>query len=371
MKKKKIPWAQILMMAAMLLMGGAFGWLLADQAFSVAESADDALVMQIILFAGIYLVIWLQLVLHEAGHLVFGLATGYGFCSFRIGSIMWMKKDGRLCAKRYSLAGTGGQCLMTPPACANGDFPVMLYNLGGSLMNLLTGAVCFALRYAVGTESVAGTLLLISAAVGLLFALMNGVPVKGLVNNDGSNAVALRKDAAARKAFWLQLKVNELMSEGKRLKDMPEEWFAVPDEMNDSLTAAIGALVCNRLMDEMRLDEACTLLEKLVHGKNGLMGLQRQLLQADLLYCEAVGENRPEVIEQLRTKELKKILKAMRKYPAVLRTEYAAALLADKDASAAEKLRGIFEKQAAKYPYDGEIISERMLIEYAANRADS
>ena len=37
-----------------------------------------------------------RMALHEGGHLAAGLATGYGFVSFRIGSIMLLKKDGRL-----------------------------------------------------------------------------------------------------------------------------------------------------------------------------------------------------------------------------------------------------------------------------------
>ena len=42
----------------------------------------------LVLMAAAY---YLQLILHEGGHLIFGAATGYRFSSFRIGSLMLVK----------------------------------------------------------------------------------------------------------------------------------------------------------------------------------------------------------------------------------------------------------------------------------------
>lgn len=56
----------------------------------------------------LYAAFFLQIIIHEAGHLIFGLLSGYRFCSFRIGSLMWIKKEGKLQLKRYSIAGTAG-----------------------------------------------------------------------------------------------------------------------------------------------------------------------------------------------------------------------------------------------------------------------
>lgn len=87
--------------------------------------------------------IFLQVLLHEGGHLVCGLATGYRFVSFRIFNLTFIRKDGKLCIKRFSLAGTGGQCLLTPPERPLEDIPTTLYNLGGVLANLLTAILAF------------------------------------------------------------------------------------------------------------------------------------------------------------------------------------------------------------------------------------
>ena len=65
----------------------------------------------------------LQLILHEAGHLLFGLATGYRFASFRVGNLIWIKTDGGLRRGTYRLAGTAGQCLLFPPEPKEGNSP--------------------------------------------------------------------------------------------------------------------------------------------------------------------------------------------------------------------------------------------------------
>ena len=89
-------------------------------------------------FLGFCVSFALQIILHETGHLIGGLLTGYKFCSFRIGNLQLQRENGALRFRRLKLAGTGGQCLMTPPEPVGGKIPVMLYNLAGPLMNLLT-----------------------------------------------------------------------------------------------------------------------------------------------------------------------------------------------------------------------------------------
>ena len=71
--------------------------------------------------------------------------SGYRFCSFRIGSVMLTRENGRYKIKKYSIAGTGGQCLMEPPGSVDGRLPYRLYNMGGAIMNVAASAIAFAL----------------------------------------------------------------------------------------------------------------------------------------------------------------------------------------------------------------------------------
>ena len=249
----------------------------------------------LVLFAAMYIAMYIQIAVHEAGHLIFGLASGYSFCSYRLGRLMWVKQNGKLSFKRYSLRGTGGQCLMSPPEIKDGKMPVILYNLGGSIMNLFTSALCTVLYFVFRDTDIISTVFLVSAVIGVFFAVLNGIPMRlGAIDNDGYNAVSIRKSENSMRSFYIQLKLISELSQGKRLKDMPSEWFTVPtdEEMKNSMSATIGVLCCNRLMDIQSFNEAQGLMEHFLNIDSGIVGIQKNLLLCDILYCELMGENR-------------------------------------------------------------------------------
>ena len=173
----------------------------------------------------------LQLFLHEAGHLIFGLLSGYGFVSFRIFNIMILNDHGHLLIRRLHLDGTAGQCLMSPPEPVNGHIPGLLYNMGGILMNLLAGFAAMILIYVCNDNKELIEWLFQFVLFGVVFALLNGIPfASSTISNDGANAIALESNPKANRAFYLQMKMNAMLSEGVSLSGMPEEWFEVPDD---------------------------------------------------------------------------------------------------------------------------------------------
>jgi len=311
-----------------------------------------------------------QIALHEAGHLVFGLLSGYRFSSYRIGSLMLVKEKDRLRLRRFSLAGTGGQCLMAPPDWSEA-FPYVLYNLGGVLMNLLSALVFWLLSLLCPQAFWLRTALRIAAVLGAGMALLNGLPLRiGAADNDGRNILSIRRSPSGPRAFWLQMKINEQSALGVRLRDMPEAWFALPDEKEMAgcaIVAAVGVFRCNRLMDEQRFGEAAELMEKML-ALPSLPGLYDGMLRCDLLYCELLGEGRPEKLGELYDRGQQRFMRAMRTQPAVLRTEYALALLRERDEQHAQERRAAFEKAAAVYPYPQDAQADRELVELAGQR---
>lgn len=368
-EKKKIVWQEYIGTAFMMLMGAICGVIIV---WYMEKSSADTLYQRLLLFAGLFLgmyaALFFHIIVHEAGHLVFGLLTGYRFSSFRIASLLLLKENGKWKWKQLSIVGTGGQCLMAPPDLKDGKMPLVLYNLGGSLINTLTGAL-FLLGYLIWSEiPLLSPLLLIFAAVGFIIALMNGIPLRmGTVDNDGYNAFALSKNKEATEAFWVQLKVAEQTAKGVRLRDMPDEWFAVPTDeaMKNSMVAVRGVFACNKLMDEEKFEQADALMAHLLEIESGMVGLHRSLLICDRIFAELIGENRGDVIGCMLTKEQTAFMKAMKSYPSVIRTQYALALLLEKDPEKAETLKNELEKVARTYPYPHEIDSERELLRIA------
>lgn len=369
-QKRKLAWQKGMVFAASGVFGAGCGILLVNHVQSISKelSLGASIVQMGFLLLGVYLMLLLQIVIHEAGHLVFGLLSGYRFSSFRVGSLMCVKERGRLRFKRLALAGTGGQCLMSPPDLVDGKLPFVWYNLGGSVMNLISGLLFLGLYLLWRDVPYVSFLLLLAGGIGFFYALLNGIPLRlGTVDNDGYHVRSMRKNPAALRAFWIQLKVNESIAEGTLLKDMPDEWFLLPSDrdMKSSLVATIGVFAVSRLVDEHRFQEAYELMEHLLSANTGMIGLHRSLMLCDKIFYELIHENRREELDAVLNKEQKKFMKQMKTFPSVIRTEYAYALLAEKDEKKAEEMLQKFEKAALNYPYPKEIENERRLMEVA------
>ncbi len=330
------------------------------------------LLIFIFLFWGMFAAFILQIIIHEAGHLVFGLLTGYRFSSFRIGNFIWIKENGKIRLRRLSLAGTAGQCLMCPPEMINEKFPFVLYNLGGSLMNLATVPLFIGMLFLCKNIFYLPLFFLTMSIVGFAYALMNGIPLRlGIVDNDGENAKSLGKNPHALRSFWVQMKTNEQIAKGTRLKDLPDEWFTIPSDadMTNSMTAALAVFSANRFMDAHAFKEAETFMDQLLAMDSGMVGLHRNLIICDRLYCELIDNKNNDVIEKLRSKEQLRFMKQMRNFLSVIRTEYVFALLYENDFVKADTLKTQFEKCAKTYPYASDIKSEQELIQIADQKA--
>ena len=351
----------ILLLTVSAVGGYMFASVLADGGLTTLEIC----ILAPVFFVAYYLTV----AVHEAGHLVFGLLTGYSFSSYRIASFMWVLIDGKIRFKRFSLVGTGGQCLMIPPETdEDGRMPVFLYNMGGAFFNLIFGAAAIAVYFLVNGPTLLKASMLIFAALNFLTALFNGIPLRvGGLNNDGSNALSLGKDKAAVRALRLQMLMNAEQTRGVRIKDMPEEWFAEPteEEMKNPITATIAVFRCNRLMDEYRFAEANDAIFRLLNSESGIVSIHRSLLECDRIYCELMGEGRREIVDSILDTTLKTFMRSMKKFPSVIRTEYVIALLHENNREKAENIEKIFEKYTKNYPYDTDREAERELMRLA------
>lgn len=257
---------------------------------------------------------------------------------------------------------------MNPPDMVNQKIPFVLYNLGGALLNFITIPVCALLILAFGRVSYNSLFLFFMCVSGFFSALSNGIPMKlGMINNDGYNAKEIAASPEAMKAFWVQMKIVQSASEGVRFKDMPAEWFWLPDEngMKNSMNADIAVFYENRLMDKLLFSEASELIDRLLEEESSIIGLHRHLLICDRLYCELVGEKNIDVINKLYNKEQINFMKRMPNFITVIRTEYVYMLLYAQNVEKAAQIKARFEKFEKVHPYASDVESERELIDTA------
>ena len=355
--KRRLPSpAAVLTMALIMAAGFGMGWLVA----AFGDRSGLSLPWIVVGMA----VGMVQIVLHECGHLAAGLATGYGFVSFRIGSVMLLKKEGRLRLCRYKLAGTGGQCLLAPPPWREEGFPAFLYNFGGPLANLLTAALCgLGVWQWRGAHPALASILLAVGLMGLYLGLVNGIPLKiqGMPN-DGYNALCLR-DTAGKRAVWAQLAIHAAQAEGARMKEMPADWFALPDGAgpDDPLKGAVWVCRYSRLLDEGRYEEAAALRDELLDGKARLAAVHRWSLEADRAFFMLAEGRTEEGLALLRGGEIGAFLKQMRSNPGVALIRYAAACAAGKTEEAAKR-RAELDKALDAWPYPGDSEANREML---------
>ena len=359
---------KILFFLLAFLAGGLIGFILINH-YEDLTFGGAAFAFEIILSFLLSYVI--TTIVHEAGHLVFGLISGYGFSSFRVGSLMLIKINGKIKLRSFTLAGTGGQCLMIPPEGKNGKQPVILYNLGGVIFNLIFSVICIALFIIFPYVYIVSLTILVSCLLSVFLAFANGIPMHvGGVANDGMNALSMSKDDRAKEVFMNQLRMNAASVKGVRLSDMPDEWFAIPEgaDMNNVTFASIAVFAVNRSFESLNTEKSEKEIEELLNSGYGIIGLHKNLLTCDLITCRLINNHGEAEIDSLITPELKKLMETMKNFISVIRTEYVIALLRDRDEKEAEKKLAIFEKVIKNHPNPSDIENERRLMELALER---
>ena len=315
---------------------------------------------------------YLNIVVHEGGHLVFGLACGYRFSSFRIGSLMLVSQQGKLNFRSYKLAGTGGQCLMIPPERKEKMSEIILFNLGGVIFNFIFSIICFTLKFVFPDVYILSQSLLFSGFLSVFGMLTNGIPLNmGGIANDGMNALQLSQNSEAAASFKKQLLINAAQTEGIRVSEMPDEWFALPEgaDMQNTHNATLAVFAAERLFDSGDINAVSAAVSEVLNSDYNIIGLHRNLLTCDLIYCQLV--NGSAEVDGLLTPSLYKFMSTMKNYPSIIRTEYTIALLKNGNKTKAEKILAHYEKIAHKFPYQQEIDSERALMTKALEKFEN
>ena len=311
--------------------------------------------------------IFLQVSLHEAGHLMCGLASGYRFVSFRIFSFTWIRQGGKVRMKRFSVSGTGGQCLLAPPEKPDEEIPVTLYNIGGVAMNFLTVLVALVPLVLIDDMPFLWKMFLIQfIGIGVFLGLLNGIPMKmGGIGNDAYSLRLLKQNSGTKHALVLQLRINALIQEGMRPKEMPEAWFRLEGKIDygDMLQATIALMEISRMRDREEWEEAYVRLEEAVSHSKELVGILKQEAEAELLFTAlVVGKE-----ERARELAIDKLLAYIRAYSKVSsakqRQLFALALYSERDKEKAEEIYRTVKARRESYLMQGEVNMDLALME--------
>lgn len=327
------------------------------------------------MFLGVFLVmlvffavVVIHIFFHELGHMVCGLLSGYKFNSIRFFGLMIINENGKLAIRKMTVAGTGGQCSMVPPR-TDGTSPVALFNWGGCLANIITSMVAILVAIICRDMVVFSTILLIFGVVGIGLAIINGIPFKSL-GNDGYNAMTLKDRPQARIAFEKSLVIVKELGDGKRLRDLPEDYFDYEVgkyELDDNLLVSQAAMTLNYHLDCGDYDKVYELSKYLLENVELVDG-HKLIAVAELVTSTLITGRDKSEVDKVLTKENRKLIKMFDALPSSQRVWYVHELLYSGDKEKADKYKEKFDKKAAKYPYKSDLQNDIELMEAALKK---
>jgi len=309
----------------------------------------------------------LQIIIHEAGHLVAGLLTGYRFVSFRVFSLTLIRKDGRFQFRRFGLSGTGGQCLMAPPQRPLEQINSRWYNLGGVLANVLTATVALLLFFMFKLPMWLDVFLSAMVIIGFFYALTNGISMKvGGVGNDGYNLLHLEKSPQNKRLLCQMLQANACIQEGLQPKELPTDYFdsEEPIDWSDGLQANWQMMVVARLENLHEWEKAYDLLSEAMNEADKMLKLFWLELAGEMAYvCLITG--RTDKAGEYYTPELQKYVNDyLRTQSSKQRILFTKKLIMDGDRSGAEQMLGDLYKHQDDYLMQGELAMDLELMEW-------
>lgn len=328
-------------------------------------------VLEVLLLIGL-MILWmvvsavLQIVIHEGGHLVAGLLMGYRFVSFRVFSLTLVRQEGRFRFRRFSIGGTGGQCLMAPPDKPIDQIDTRWYNLGGVLANVLVSGAALTLFLVCDLPMWAGTWMVMMTIIGVIYALLNGWPMKvGGIGNDGYNLVHLEKNPDDKRLLIQMLDCNARIQEGQLPKDLPEEYFEPQGEIDwgDGLQVNWQMMVVARMENLHQWDEVYKLLSDGIKARGKMPDLFWMETACEMVFvCLAIG--RKDEAQRLYTPSLQNYVKTYsRTQSSKQRIAFAVELLMMDRRDEASQILDTLKNNRHKYLLQGEVEMDIELME--------
>lgn len=206
----------------------------------------------LVFFIALVSSLWPNIVLHEAGHALAGLARGMRPIAGGIGPLR-LERGGSGWRWRWEggIRGIGGFAALLPDGnrgLGRGDQIVML--AGGPLANLLTAALCLAALTLAALPAWAADILAGTAASALLLGLGNLVPSRSQGwRSDGQGIVDLLRDSPDGALQQQVSQLGALTMAGVR----PREW---PEAIQPTASAASSSPMLAAVADSLLLSRA-------------------------------------------------------------------------------------------------------------------
>lgn len=308
-------------------------------------------------------------IIHQLGHLLFGKLSGYQFVSLKLFLFQWARnQEGKIKFTKTNLHfGISAQCLMSPTK-EEKDFRFILYNLGGSLANIITGIIFILPLFFIGQTF--ARWLFIGGAVSIFMALANLIPMaSGGFPNNGRNVKEAKKSEDAKNGLYRTLKANGEMALGKPLSDYDEDFFKFNDDVDVNNFLVAQTILLHAAYLEEKEDYTGSYEKLLLIEDAKVPSFYKSQILLALLFNELVYQSNDEVLERAKErweqvkddKEISSIV--LEKHPGFMIPYAAKVAFIDLDPRAARKLIAGAEKLLPSLQNPGTEHLAKLMIE--------
>lgn len=316
------------------------------------------------------LAFFIQVFLHEIGHMIAGLLRGWTFISFTILGIVLSRRDGKFYLSRFAVPGVGGQCLMMPPQEGDTDLSIAFYNAGGILMNAFVSLLVGSLLIVYYDPLLWGLRVFLASLCisGIFFVIVNGVPsAAGGIPNDGMNIRELNKDSFSTHVFLTTMRCMGKLQQGYRIEDVVDGYLT--DGVTLDYANPIHAVAVNfdisLAIAQLDFKKAHSIYKRMSPRFDRIVSIYQKEITYEKVFlflvspCEGVDVGLMIDSDTLNYFEMQTHFR-----PTALRVKYAFARLYECDEEKAESVYKQFQEVCEHYHIPGEVYSEKRLIEY-------
>lgn len=357
MEKKKRNWKQVFLWILLFIVSGIIG--IGGMELIATYMPNFSFIDIILGFLVFILSIPLHIVLHEAGHLIGGLLSGYQFIMFRLFHTVWIKTNEGISRRKQVVQGLLGQALMAPPENEENP-PFLLYHSSGLIVNLATALLMFYAGWVISNPSVA-FLLFLSGGVAFFLFITNIIPMKG---NDGYNIVQHYKRPETLAETTNILHLYGGMVRGESFVNL-QRYITLdsPKSFENPNTVTFYTAQAAAAFEQYDFNEACKIYQDLWRNRTQLMDLHKPEIYFNYLFCLFLTEPAHEDILKIKETTIYKNYLKM-KAADTFKVRAAEAIYAEEDVDKATILLDEGEKLIATAPTISEEKLERHLYAY-------
>ncbi|NLL00984.1 MAG: hypothetical protein GX271_10025 [Clostridiales bacterium] len=229
-----------------------------------------------------------QIILHELGHLIGGLITGWKFLYLQIYKLIIKREKHRL--KIMIVGEVGYRCIMYPISISQG---AKLYTMGGCIMNLISSIVGLLFLVFASVTLVMWLYIWSFFTFGIGLFIMNGIARIEKVCNDKACSNLLRVDKHSRLCHNAQLIIARHLMNGLSYSEIGEEIICLcPDIAENDIEAYQAMLeyyyyldINNHIMMRQALNK--------IRSRDNISKELLYSLELELIYLELLLSLRP------------------------------------------------------------------------------